>query len=346
MSRTTIGAGAMSSPPAPRAAAATATARAPGGAAWLSLGLLALGLGALMLLAVGVGTTSIDPWAAWHGEAYVLALRLPRVLLAAAAGAGLAVAGVTFQALLRNPLADPYVVGVSGGAALGGVIALVLGLSLAWALPLCAFAGAVLSTLLLFALAQARGRTDPLTLLLIGVVFNAFAAAVVTFFKAVVTPTKAQEILFWLMGVVGVEPAAVLVPLFAYVALGCLGLWWLAGPLNLLSLGDDDAAALGLPVGRARFAAFLAASLLVGAVVAVTGMIGFVGLIVPHVLRRLGRADHRWLVPAAALAGAGFLVLADAVARLMFYTFGTELPVGVVTAFTGGPFFLALLLRR
>ncbi len=311
-----------------------------------SLVLLTLGLVVLGILAVGVGTSSVDLLAFWRAEPFVVALRLPRVLLAACAGAGLAVAGVTFQALLRNPLADPYIVGVSGGAALGGVVALVLGLSFAWALPLFAFAGAVASTLLLFAMARARGKTDPLTLLLIGVIFNAFASAMVTFFKAVVTPTKAQEILFWLMGVVGVEPTPVLLALAVYVLVATAALVALAGPLNLLSLGDDDAAALGLPVSAARFACFLAASLLVGAVVAVTGMIGFVGLIVPHVLRRLGGADHRWLIPAAALTGASFLVLADAAARLMFFFFGTELPVGVITAFTGGPFFLFLLLRR
>jgi iron complex transport system permease protein len=162
----------------------------------------------------------------------------------------------------------------------------------------------------------------------------------------VVTPTKAQEILYWLMGVIGVEAAPTLGALAVYVAIGIGALMLLAGTLNLLSLGDDEAAGLGLAVDRARLWCFLAAALLVGAVVAVAGMIGFVGLVVPHVLRRLGGADHRWLVPASALAGAIFLVAADAVARLSFYYFGTELPVGVVTAFTGGPFFLALLLRR
>ena len=312
----------------------------------VSLAGLALTLVLVAALALGVGTSQVDLLAVARLDPLVLGVRLPRVVLAALAGAGLSVAGVAFQALLKNPLADPYVVGVSGGAALGGVVALVLGLSSAWALPLFAFGGAVASVLLLFYLAHAYGKSDPLTLLLIGVVFNAFAAAVVTFFKAVVTPTKAQEILYWLMGVIGVEGAPTLAALTAYVALGTGALVALAGALNLLSLGDDEATGLGLSASRARLACFLAAALLVGAVVAVAGMIGFVGLVVPHVLRRLGGADHRWLVPASALAGAVFLVVADAIARLTFYYFGTELPVGVVTAFTGGPFFLGLLLRR
>lgn len=309
-----------------------------------------LGLAAVLALvaavALGIGTSQIDLLAVFRLEPLVLGVRLPRVLLAALAGAGLAVAGVAFQALLRNPLADPYVVGVSGGAAVGGVVALVLGLSSAWALPLFAFGGAVVSVLLLFYLAHAYGKSDPLTLLLIGVVFNSIAAAVVMFFKAVVTPTKAQEILYWLMGVIGVEAAPTLAALAAYVAVGTGALVVLAGALNLLSLGDDEATGLGLSANRARLACFLAAALLVGAVVAVAGMIGFVGLVVPHVLRRLGGADHRWLLPASALTGAAFLIAADAVARLTFYFFGTELPVGAVTAFTGGPFFLGLLLRR
>jgi iron complex transport system permease protein len=312
----------------------------------LGLGGLTVLMAAALYVGLAIGTTSIDPLAAFSRNPLIVSLRLPRVVLGAIAGAGLSVAGVVFQALLRNPLADPYVVGVSGGAALGGVLALVLGVTMSSAVPLFAFAGAVVSVVALFWMAEARGKSDPLTLLLIGVIFNAFAAAVVTFIKALVAPQKAQEILFWLMGVIGIESPSTVLALGVYVALGIGAVFAGAGALNLLSLGDDDAAALGLPVRRARFACFTAASLLVGAVVAVTGMVAFVGLVVPHVLRKLGGADHRWLVPAAALGGAAFLVLADAIARLAFYGFGTELPVGVVTAFTGGPFFLAVLLRK
>jgi iron complex transport system permease protein len=312
----------------------------------VALPLLAVALAIVVFLCLGLGTTSVDPFAALSPTTVVTAIRLPRVLLAALAGGGLAAAGVAFQGILRNPLADPYIVGISGGAALGGVLALVLGVSASFALPIFAFSGAVTSALLLFALARARGRTDALTLLLVGVVFNAFAAAVVTFLKTVVSATKAQEILFWLMGVIGTEPPATLLVLAAYIGVGSFVLLAGSGALNLLSTSDDEAAALGLPVDRARLIIFLGAALLVGSVVAVAGMIGFVGLVVPHVLRRLVGADHRFLMPAAILGGAIFLVLADAVARLAFFFFGTEVPVGVVTAFSGGPFFLALLLRR
>jgi iron complex transport system permease protein len=312
------------------------------------LGFLGLALATVAIagLALAVGTTSIDLTIPFGGNTDLLAIRLPRVLLGAMAGAGLAASGVAFQAILRNPLADPYIVGVSGGAALGGVIAMVLGVTAGVALPVFAFSGAVASALLLFALARARGRADALTLLLVGVVFNAFAAAVVTFLKTVVSPTKAQEILFWLMGVIYEPDAATLVALSIYLAIGCGVLIAAGGALNLLSTSDDEAAALGLPVDRARLVVFLAAALLVGSVVAVCGMIGFVGLVVPHILRRLIGADHRWLVPAAILGGAAFLMVADAVARLTFLAGQTVVPVGVVTAFTGGPFFLALLLTR
>lgn len=311
-----------------------------------ALVLLALSLCFAVWVGLAVGTSSVDFGALGLSNPFILNLRLPRVVLGALSGAGLAVAGVTFQALLRNPLADPYVVGVSGGAALGGVLALVLGIQLAWAVPLFAFGGAVVSVVGLFVLAQARQKNDPLTLLLIGVIFNSFAAAVVTFFKAVVTPQKAQEILYWLMGVLGVESWTTLAALGVYVGLGIGVIGVGAGALNLLSMGDDDAQSLGLPVARARFLFFCAASLLVGSVVAVAGMIAFVGLVVPHALRRLIGADHRWLVPASALGGAAFLVLADTLARATFLVFGTEIPVGVITAFSGGPFFLLILLWR
>jgi len=312
----------------------------------LFLGTLALACAVVAVITVGIGTTSVDLTIVFNGDPVLLALRAPRVALAALAGAGLAAAGVTFQAILRNPLADPYIVGVSGGAALGGVIAMVVGVTAPAALPMFAFAGAVLSALLLFGLARLFGRTDALTLLLIGVVFNSFAAAIVTFLKTVVSATKAQEILFWLMGVIDDPTGTTLVGLGVYLAIGGTVLIVSSSALNLLSTSDDEASALGLPVDRARLIVFLAAALLVGSVVAVAGMIGFVGLVVPHVLRMLIGANHRWLMPASLLGGAIFLMIADALARLTFLGFGTQVPVGVVTAFAGGPFFLLLLLRR
>ena len=311
-----------------------------------SIAVLAAALAVTLALALGVGTTSVNLAAVLAPDPVLLGIRLPRVLLAAMAGSGLAAAGVAFQGLLRNPLADPYIVGVSGGAALGGVLALVAGAGGAVFLPLAAFAGAALSALLLFGLARAAGRADPLTLLLVGVIFNAFAAAVITFIKTVVSATKAQEILFWLMGVIEVLPVPTLLTLGLYLVIGGTSLILMSGALNLLSTSDDEAAALGVDVDRSRLIIFLAASLLVGAVVATTGMVGFVGLVVPHILRQLIGADHRLLLPASLLGGAIFLVIADALARLTFFAVGSEIPVGVVTAFAGGPFFLLLLLRR
>lgn len=295
-------------------------------------------------LTVGTSTIGFSHLQRW--DPVLTQIRLPRVILAALAGGGLAAAGVAFQALLRNPLADPYIVGVSGGAALGGVIGIVAGVEHPYLLPAFSFFGAAASVIALFALAHAYGKTDPLTLLLAGVVFNAFAAAVVTFFKVVVSASKAQEILYWLVGSVSIQPWGTLGALGVYSLGGLLALLFAAGALNLLALGDEQAASLGLSVASVRLLTFLAAALLVGAVVAVAGMIGFVGLVVPHVLRLTLGADHRWLLPAATLGGAAFLVLSDVVARLSFLFLGTEIPVGAVTAFMGGPFFLLLLLRR
>jgi len=292
-----------------------------------------------------LGTTSVD-FNLTAIDPRIWAIRLPRVVLGALTGAGLGIAGVAFQGLLRNPLADPYVVGVSGGAALGGVLALMVGLSAALWLPLAAFLGAVATALLLFAVARSAGRSDPLTLLLVGVIFNAFASAIITVIKTTVSAAKSQEILFWLMGVIEPLPWSTIGPLAAYLAVGGGVLLLLAGPLDLLAIGDDEARALGLNVERVRLSIFLAASLVVGGVVATTGMVGFVGLVVPHVLRLLLGARHRLLLPASLLGGAIFVVLADAGARLTLLTLGREIPVGAITAATGGPFFLALLLSR
>jgi iron complex transport system permease protein len=310
------------------------------------LGLLGAIFVLCMLLALGVGTSSLNLLAFLQPDEIVLRLRLPRVILAALTGAGLAASGVTFQALLRNPLADPYIVGVSGGAALGGIVALLFGVTSHIVLPLFAFMGAGGSAFLIFSLARWSGRSDALSLLLMGVIFNAFAGAVVTFVKTIVSATKAQEILFWLMGVIGVESSSTLIGLSIYLCIGAIILLLMSNALNLLVLGEEKAQTLGLDTDKVRLSCFLAASLMVGAVVAFSGMVGFVGLVVPHILRRIFGADHRWLIPASLVGGATFMVVADALARLTFYCFGTEIPVGVITAFTGGPFFLILFCRK
>lgn len=326
---------------------------------------LAGGLLAVLLavaLSGSVGAQPISLSAALAGRepdaAILLSLRLPRALLAAVVGCALAAAGTALQALLRNPLAEPFVLGVSGGAALGGSIVLVAAAGLARiagpaadllgsAPPVAAgaVAGAALSTFLVFGLGRIGGRLVPEAALLVGIVFNAFVAGVITLMKMLVPPEQASRLLYWLLGAIGYEAPGTLVAGTVVVALAVGVLVALSARVNLLTLGDEEAATLGLDVRRERAWIFFAASAATGAAVALAGMVGFVGLIVPHLVRRLVGPDHRLLLPASALFGAAFLVLADALARLAFLPLGTEPPVGAVTAFLGGPFFLWLLRR-
>lgn len=285
-------------------------------------------------------------------------LRLPRAALGAVVGLALAASGTALQALLRNPLAEPFVLGVSGGAALGGALALVAAALLGslWA-PLAALgqgsqvtalavAGAAGATALVFAVGRVGGRLVPEAALLVGIVFNAFAAALITMLKVLVPPEQAARLLYWLMGTIGYEAPGTLLAAALVVAAAVGVLLLLSAQLNLLALGDEEAASLGVEVGRLRAAVLLSASAATGAAVALSGMVGFVGLIVPHVVRRLLGPDHRILVPASALFGAAFLVVADALARVAFLALGSEPPVGALTAFAGGPLFLWLLRRH
>lgn len=274
--------------------------------------------------------------------------RLPRVLLAAVVGAALATAGVALQGLLRNPLAEPHLIGISGGAALGAVLAIVLGGRSAVAesstMPVGAALGALISMAVIYRLALVHGRLQPYVLLLAGVVYNAFAGALIMCVNALADFYQAQGILFWLLGSLATQ---------SYRLVGTIGVYTLASAgwlllntrqLNLVALGDESALQLGVDIERVRRSAFVAASLLVGAAVSVSGMIGFVGLIVPHVMRLLLGADHRLLLPASLLAGASFLVWADTIARSALGA--VEIPVGVITALCGGPFFVYLLKRQ
>jgi iron complex transport system permease protein len=326
----------------------------------LAGGLVAIG--AAVALSCLLGPQPISLSAALAGlepdRAILAGLRLPRAVLAALVGFALAAAGTALQALLRNPLAEPFVLGVSGGAALGGALVLLasVGLSsvsgpagaLLGAAPpvvLGAVVGAVLSTLLVFGLGRIGGRLVPEAALLVGIVFNAFVAGVITLLKMLVPPDQAARLLYWLMGAIGYESAGTLAVGALVIAASVGALALLSARLNLLTLGDEEAASLGVDVRRVRAQVFFAASAATGAAVALAGMVGFVGLIVPHLVRRLVGPDHRLLLPASALFGAAFLVLADALARLAFLPLGTEPPVGAVTAFVGGPFFLWLLRR-
>jgi iron complex transport system permease protein len=232
-------------------------------------------------------------------------------------------------------LAASAALGPATAAALAGGTAVALGAS----------AGAAAATALVFALGRIGGRLVPEAALLVGVIFNAFAAGVITVVKVMVQPEEASRLLYWLTGAVGYASPGTVAAGAVLVAISTAVLVVLSGQLNLLSLGDDEAASLGVEVGRSRGAVFLAASLATGAAVALAGLVGFVGLIVPHLLRRAFGPDHRVLVAASALFGAAFLVLADAAARLAFVPLGSEPPVGALTALLGGPLFLWLLRR-
>jgi iron complex transport system permease protein len=274
-------------------------------------------------------------------------LRLPRVLVAAIAGAGLAAAGMAFQAMFRNPLATPYTLGVSAGASLGAAVYFSLGLSVSVlgvsGASLMALAGAGLSIGLVYGLTRAARGLSTATLLLAGIAVNFFFSSLILFMQYLADFTQSFRIVRWLMGeltVVGLEPVFNLLP---FVVSGTAIIVYLVPELDLLMLGDDIASSRGVNVERTRTALFLAASLMVGGVVAVCGPIGFVGIMVPHICRLLIGADHRHLAPASILFGAAFLVICDTLARTVIAP--AEMPVGVITALLGGPFFLWLLLR-
>jgi iron complex transport system permease protein len=282
-------------------------------------------------------------------EAILLTLRLPRVLAAALVGAALATAGALFQGLLRNPLADPYVVGTSGGAALGAVVGMLLGTRISvlgfGIVPLAAFGGALGAMALVVQLAGVGGRLPVVTVLLAGFAVSTLMGYTVSLllFLSDRLQVELPRIYGWLLGgiaVTGWSQLAVVGPLIGLAVLAALGL---AHSLNAFSLGEEGAARLGIAVERDKRVILAAGALLTAAAVSVSGLIGFVGLIVPHVIRLVCGPDHRVLLPASALGGASFLVMADLLARSVVPP--AELPVGIVTAFLGGPFFLWLLRR-
>ena len=276
----------------------------------------------------------------------VLQLRLPRTLLGLLVGGGLAMAGATFQALLRNPLAEPYILGISGGASVGAVLVIALGLVSAgsWVLPLAAFAGAVLAIVLVFRVATASGwAMDVRVLLLAGVVVAAFFSACIAFILSVSEARTVQSAVLWIMGsLAGADWREVWVAA-AYTLPAAAVLATLARPLNLMSIGEETAHYLGADVEAVKRMSLGVAALITAAGVAVAGVIGFVGLVVPHAVRLVVGSDHRSLLPLSFLAGAAFLTIADLVARILLAP--TEIPIGVITAFVGVPFFLVLLRR-
>ena len=334
----------------PASAPVTAGARRlPGRAAPLLLALAVLAAGSFAF-ALYAGTVPI----AWRELLAVLAghqqglarevvfkLRLPRAAAGFATGGLLALAGALMQVLVRNPLADPYVLGVSGGAASGALGAMVLGLAGAWVAG-GAFAGALASTFLVFGLAHGRGSWSPTRLLLTGVVVAAGWGALVSFLLAVGPQSGLRGMLFWLMG--DLSGAGSPLPGLILLGAGLVLAVMLGRQLNVLAHGDMPAAALGVPVSGLRTAIYLLASLLTSVAVTLAGSVGFVGLVVPHMVRLLGLRDHRLLLPASVLLGGTLLVVADTLARTAFAP--RQLPVGVLTAAIGVPMFLYLLARE
>lgn len=274
----------------------------------------------------------------------LLSVRLPRIVLAMIVGAALAVAGAGYQALLRNPLADPYVLGVSSGAALGAILSLALAGRLTVATPLAAFLGATLTIALVYFLGQRGAQLSPYTLLLAGVITASFLSALTTFLINSLSGRDLRGVTFWLMGDLS-GPTAL--PL-GWLALGVLAasgvIYAAASPLNLLLGGETEAQTLGVDVRQTKLIVYLAASFATGLAVSVSGAIGYVGLLVPHLVRLLFGSDYRLLVPATALAGAVVVVVADTLARTVVAP--TELPVGAVTAVVGAPVFIYLLRSR
>ncbi|GAA3938239.1 iron chelate uptake ABC transporter family permease subunit [Microbacterium soli] len=341
----------MPRPPAPRRRGSAGRT-----AVWAT-GLLIVLAGSIVV-AVAMGPAEITPWDAWRSilaragvgesplsplrDGIVWELRMPRVLTAAAVGAGLALCGGIMQAVLRNPLADPYLLGLSSGASLGAVVVIVLGAALA--LPVAAFAGAAVALLATLLLAGADGRVTASRTILAGIAVSAVLGALtslVIFWSA--TGDSYREILGWLLGsLAGVTWPTASVALVAIVLVGG-PLLASAGALDAFAFGDRAAASLGVSVARTRWVLLGGTALLTGALVAVSGSIGFVGLVVPHAVRLVVGARHRMLLPLSALGGAIFLVWADTLARTLFDP--KELPVGVVTALIGAPLFGALLLR-
>ncbi len=319
------------------------------GVACLAVGAESLALGSVLRI-VGdmLSTGGKDVESVGAASLILLEIRLPRVVLAFLVGGALAAVGVGLQALLRNPLADPYVLGISSGSAFGatlgmlfGVGGMALGVS---ALSVWAFLGGLLAILVVYRVSVTYRALSVHTLLLAGVILNAFFAALIMFAISVADPAQAFNMMMWLMGTLIAPDYATLLWLGLFLCLGGAVLFWLARPLNVLTMGEETARALGVDIERVKKLIFAVAAFMTGAVVSIAGPIGFVGMVVPHAVRMIGGADHRLLLPASALVGGTFLMVADTAARTVLSP--TELPVGVVTALIGGPIFLYLLVKR
>jgi iron complex transport system permease protein len=317
--------------------------------------LLALGLAllALALVATNMGAMRLSISVLWqaHDDALRhiwLNIRLPRVLLAALVGGALALSGCVMQGLFRNPLADPGLLGISSGAALAVGLSVVLPLALPAVLALyvpmlAAFLGSLAVTLVIFLLSR-RGDNSLSRLLLVGIAINALCGAAVGVLSWFSNDTQLRQLSLWGMGSLGQAQWSTLLATASFVLPASLGIAFLASRLNLLQLGDEEAHYLGVDVKRTQRRLLILSALLVAAAVAVSGVIGFVGLVIPHLVRMWLGADHRWLIPGSVLAGAMLLLVADTFARTLVAP--AEMPVGLLTSLLGGPWFLAMIFRQ
>jgi iron complex transport system permease protein len=324
----------------------------------IACGLLALALVFAVVLMSLIGSESLPPRASLCALAtfgtsqcglgqdqydILFQIRLPRILLAAAVGGSLATAGASYQALLRNPLAEPYLLGVSNGAAVGTMVALVFFGANEWSRPVLAFGGALIATLAVYQLARGRAGATPERLILAGVIVTTFLSSVIVFVTTLMDATRIRSFTFWLLGDLSGTTKTLLPIAIGIAVVGTVALTLNARSLNLLMLGERDAFDLGVEVGRVRVIVFVVASLLVGSSVAASGSVGYVGLVVPHLVRLSLGSDNRISIPAAALGGALFVIVADTVARTIIAP--RELPVGAITALIGAPLFIYLLKR-
>jgi len=316
--------------------------------------LLILLLGFAIVLGISMGSTDSgfkDIFRNWLGikepdsmlYTIIWQIRFPRVLLAALVGAALSLGGLVFQALLRNPLAEPYILGISGGSAIGAIIGILMGLSRFPGVTLTAFTGSIATLLLILAMSSGQTILKKDALLLSGVMVNAFCAAVIMFLVSITQDSRLHNIIFWLMGDLSLGDmkhvgilAATLLPCFFLV-------FWLSNPMNLLLMGKEMAQTLGVNIKAVTFTLLVATSFMVSATVSYCGLVGFVGLVMPHMLRLVFGPDHRVLVPACVFGGGTYMVFCDLVARI--FSKQGEMPVGVITAMIGAPLFIYLLKR-
>ena len=297
----------------------------------------------IMLGKLPLADNVISPTWSHIEESIIIQIRLPRIILGMLVGSALAVAGAAMQGMFKNPMADPYVIGISSGAALGATLAVVLGIGGMFSVPILAFAGAVFSAFLVYNIAKTDTGMQVETLLLSGIAVAIFFSSL-TSFLMYVAGENLHQIVFWIMGGLWARGWSHVMVAVVPISLGIIGIYAFARDLNVMQLGEESALTMGIEIELVKKILLALSALIAGVAVSVSGIIGFVGLIIPHIARIIVGPDHRILIPTSALAGAIFLIFADSVARTVISP--AELPVGIITAFFGAPFFIYLLRKR